>query len=596
MHGKPVAASARDCDAHRARGAGALVRALVLLGAVAAAPAHAASLAVDVEGLDQPYSAAVRSRLEIARYTKRDVSAAQVRRLFRRAEAQIRKALEPYGYYDASVDAKLDEVPGGFRATFRVAPGEPVLVDKLDLRVPDEARALRGVRRALRRFSPKPGERLDHAAYELGKANVQYALFADGYLDAEPAEHRVAVRRAQHRADITLAWDTGVRYRYGATTFDGSQLSDGFLDRYLPWQPGDYYDQDEVLQLQQRLADADYFSLIEVTPDVEHARDGVVPMTVTVARAKRTVYTGGVFVGTDSGPGVRGALDRRWVNRRGHKLKLEAEVSQRLNLFTALYRIPLPGRDERSWNYGAAFRDETTDTSESRTLRLTGNETRLWRGWTRTLGLQYLTGTFTVADEDGDTTLLYPEATLAMKSVDRIDFVRRGWSLGFALRGGYEGLASDTSFAQARADAKWIHSLGRRDRFIARGALGATWVDDFDRLPPELRFFAGGDRTIRGYGFETVGPRNAAGKVIGGKNLAVLSAEYEHWFVRDWGAAVFVDAGDAFTGTDFDARVGAGVGLRWRSPVGMVRVDVGVPVSDRYESGVQLHLVIGPDL
>jgi len=140
-----------------------------------------------------------------------------------------------------------------------------------------------------------------------------------------------------------------------------------------------------------------------------------------------------------------------------------------------------------------------------------------------------------------------------------------------------------------------VRGIGERGRFIVRGTLGATSVDDFARLPPELRFFAGGDRSIRGYEYQEIGPRNARALVIGGEYLAVASAEYEHYFLENWGGAVFVDAGDAFT-DEFDLKLGVGVGVRWRSPVGLVRLDLGVPISDAFESGVQLHLVIGPDL
>jgi translocation and assembly module TamA len=123
-------------------------------------------------------------------------------------------------------------------------------------------------------------------------------------------------------------------------------------------------------------------------------------------------------------------------------------------------------------------------------------------------------------------------------------------------------------------------------------------VGDFDKLPPELRFFAGGDRSIRGYGFQTIGPQNENGLVVGGRYLAVASAEYEYYFTRNWGIATFVDAGDAFsTFGNFRTRIGSGLGLRWRSPVGMLRADIGTPVHDPDgKTGIELHLVIGPDL
>lgn len=561
-----------------------------------AAPAGAARVVVRVAGLEDPLLGAVRGAIELRRYEKRDASNAQIRRLYARAGKQIREALEPFGYYEPKVEPSLDETAEGFVARFVVTPGEPVRVRELDIAIDESALELPSVRRAQRRFHPRVGEPLDHAQYETGKAQIQAALVGDGWLDAELTKHRVEVTAKQHAADVALAWDVGDRYRFGDVAFAGSQFDDAFLARYVPWKDEEYYSQAKLLELQQRLVDADYFAIAEVAPDTEHTADGKVPISVLIAPAKRTVYTGGVFVGTDTGAGVRAGINRRWVNRHGHKLRVDAELAQRRRSLTSLYTIPKPGTDRHQWTFGVTALDEDTTTSQSRTLRLAAADQRDVGQWTRTLGLQLLTGTFEVADERGQSTLLFPEIVFSRKEADNVDFPRRGWSLTAVGRIGAEGVLSDTSFAQVRGDAKWIRGFGRRDRFIARGTLGAMEVDDFSELPPELRFFAGGDRSIRGYGYQAIGPRNESGGVVGGTYLAVASAEWEHYFVRDWGAAAFVDAGDAFSGSDFDTRIGAGVGVRWRSPVGLVRLDFGVPVGDDEESGVELHLSIGPDL
>jgi len=165
----------------------------------------------------------------------------------------------------------------------------------------------------------------------------------------------------------------------------------------------------------------------------------------------------------------------------------------------------------------------------------------------------------------------------------------------YGLRVATEALLSDTTLIQVRAEGKGLRKVGEHGRLIARAALGAMAVDNFDALPPELRFFAGGDRSLRGFDYQQLGETNAAGGVIGGEYLTVASAEYEHYFREDWGAAVFVDAGDAFT-SRFDLNVGAGVGARWKSPVGLVRLDVAYSVVTDLEKGWRIHVVIGPDL
>jgi len=347
------------------------------------------------------------------------------------------------------------------------------------------------------------------------------------------------------------------------------------------------------------------FAIIDVHPDREHAAEGVIPIAVVLAPAKRTVYAAGVFIDTDVGFGVKGAVTRRWVNGYGHKLRVEALVAQRLKTVGAVYSIPLPGPDNRSFNFGANYRDENTDTTKSNTASLVVNETRQWLGFTRTLGLHLLTGDFTIVDPNGNkaldqpgqSTLLYPEVVLEKKKGDDPLFVRDGYALTVIARGS-PGLLSDTQFVQARADGKWIKGFGENQRLIVRGTLGAMEVGDFDKLPPELRFFAGGDRSIRGYAYQTIGPQDQNGLVLGGEDLVVASVEYEYYFKPNWGIATFVDTGDAFTGfSNFKTRIGTGVGLRWRSPVGMVRADIGVPINDPYgKTGVELHLVIGPDL
>lgn len=585
-----------------------------------AGAAQAGRVTVQVDGVEGPLRDAVVAGIEIGQYGERDVTAAQVRRLYDNAEGQVRSALEPYGYYDAKVQGELKDTGGGnYTALLHVTPGEPVRIGTLDIRLDGDADGQRGVQQAIAAFSPGRGQVLDHTAYEKSKATVQAALFGAGYLDAELVTHQVEVQRSANSADIHLAWKVGTRYRLGKTTFEGAQFPDEFLDRYLPWREGDFYTQDQVLLLQQKLIDADYFAVAQVQPDTENAHDGVVPIKVMLGPAKRTIYTAGVFYGTDTGPGVRGGIERRWINRRGHKMKLEALAATQLKTAAATYTIPLPGHDNHSLNFGATFRDEDTDTSTSRTWGLAATDSRLWRGWTRTLGLKFLTGNFEVANLQGDTTLLYPEVSLARKQADDPMFVRKGYSLTVAARAGHGSLLSDTSFGQVTADAKWIRGIGEKSRFIARGSFGATYVDDFDKLPPELRFFAGGDRSIRGYAYQTVGPpldpellpqaqarcdrlreKNKSCKnfVVGGKNLLVASAEYEYYFKPNWGIAAFVDSGDAFSSfSSYEQKTGVGVGVRWRSPVGMIRADIGVPLNkDKDTSAFELHIVIGPDL
>ncbi|HEV2682707.1 MAG TPA: autotransporter assembly complex family protein [Rhodanobacter sp.] len=567
-----------------------------------------AGVQLTVDGVEDPLKGAVVSAVGLSPYATREVSDAQLRRLYERAPDQAKSALEPYGYYEATVTGELQQVGKDWRVTLHVTPGEPVKVTAVDVQLDKTAADIAPIRRAQRALERMKGKPLNHGSYDAARDALSAQLTANGFLDARLLTRRVEVTRANRSATIKLVWQAGPRYRYGRVHFVGSQFNDGFLERYVPFKSGDYFAQDQLLELQQALNGADYFAVVNVLPDVDEAKDGVIDVNVQLAPAKRSIYTGGPFIGTDTGFGVRGGLERRWVNRHGHKWKNELVLAQRLKTLSTLYSIPLPGDNQRSFNFGANFRDANTTTSQSRTLELVGNETRLWHDWVRTLGVHALVGTFTVGKignepdnapgvEHGRSTEVFAEASLSRKQTDNPNFARNGWSINLAARSTAGTLLSDARFSQITADAKWIRAFGakKRNRLILRGSAGYTWTNDFTALPPQLRFFAGGDRSVRGYGFQSIGPRNNNDRVIGGTSLLVASTEVEHYFTRNWGMAAFVDAGNAFSGIDYRPKIGAGLGVRWLSPVGLIRVDLGTPIHDSRAHGIELHLVIGPD-
>jgi len=557
-----------------------------------------AEVSITFEGLNEEQQNAVRAHLELQQYADRDVSRRQANRLFATADQQIQQALQPYGYYHAEVEKELErgEERGHYRAHFRITLGEPVIVSSVKLEVGEDAFAVSAVRDAVQAFHPKEGEPLQHGLYEGSKAAISTALQTSGFFDSKLSQHRVEVIQAANQADIKLAWDSGERYRFGAVSFSDAQFSEQFLHRYVPWQEGQFYSTEQLLTLQQRLVDADYFATVSVQPDLEHRGKAVVPIEALLIPAKRTIYSAGAYVSSDAGPGVRLGVDRRWINSSGHKLGGKVEYSQRLQESSINYRIPKPGLRNRDYSFAAGYRDEETDSSTSRTGRLAISEVLdRWHGFTRTLGLQYLNGDFTIADEERASSVLFAEALLTRKRVDNVMFPERGSSITYGVRFAPQSALSDTSFAQLRAEARWIRPAWGDSRLILRAAAGAMVVKDFDALPPELRFFAGGDRSVRGFDYQQIGETNAEGGVIGGKYVAVASTEFEHYFKPKWGAAVFVDAGDAYSSA-LDANVGAGVGVRWRSPVGIVRVDVAVPVVTQLDRGLRVHVNIGPDL
>ena len=323
------------------------------------------------------------------------------------------------------------------------------------------------------------------------------------------------------------------------------------------------------------------------------------PIKIELTPAKRSRYSAGVSYGTDNGAALRLGLDRRWVNERGHKLKADAELGQRRSQIGVQYRIPelvnLPGW----WNAGLSLRQEEIGGRDSDIGIASVARTARWRG-------NQLAAEFNVHKEryeqasdlqggNSDTFLVYPALRLDRVKADDVLYPQRGYSLSTYVRVGSTALGSDIDFAQVGVSGKWIRALGDDYRVLLRGEVASTWVDDFSRLPPSLRNYAGGDRSVRGYGYQELGPLDLLGEPAGARHLAVVSAEVERNISEQWALAAFVDAGNAFDDRGFEPAIGLGLGVRWRSPVGPVRVDIGHGL-DQPNQVVRIHIGIGPEL
>jgi translocation and assembly module TamA len=560
------------------------------------APAFSATLALKIAGVSSQMEASVRGQLTLSQYLSREVTAAQVQRLLNRSDTEIAEALEPFGYYSPTIVHRFDVEGAELHVEFQVTPGEPVRVTELRIDIPADAAKIPAIARVLDAFAPARGMPLDHAAYERSKAAIGDALTSSGYLTSRIREHRVEVSRAARSARVHLSWECGVRYRFGPMRFPPTALSPALLNQMVPWKQGDYYSVDKVLELQKRLNDADYFSATTLQPRLDQVQADEVPIDATLLPARRDISGGGLYASTDTGAGVNVFWQRRWINEAGHKIKIDTDYAERLKSASVSYRVPFAGPRERAFNFGLSYRDEISDSTEERTSKLVLSESRKWRGFTRILDVQLIGGDFEIGSEHGNSNELFAEAVLTRSNSDDPAFPRHGYASTTALRIAPSNVVSRTRFAQLDARLKWIWPSGNGSRILLRAAFGAMTVDDFDQLPPQLRFFAGGDRSIRGFDYEAVGSKNDAGDVIGGRFLAVLSTEYEHYFGGKWGAAAFVDGGDAFLRHDFDWNIGAGIGVRWKSPVGVVRLDVATPVETDLEKSVRVHLTIGPDL
>ncbi|WP_227978102.1 autotransporter assembly complex protein TamA [Arenimonas daejeonensis] len=527
--------------------------------------------------------------------------------LLRRAPREARGALEPFGYYEPDVQTEVQRTGEQVTVVVTVVLGEPVRVRGHDVTLTGPAESQSALMRRLERFRPRTGQPFHHGTYENSKAGMDRALAELGYFDAEQTVHRVTVSRAERAADIELAWISGERYRLGPATFEGHQFRPGLLEKLVPWQTGEAYDQKELLALQKSLSELDYFGAIDISADPKQAdAERLVPVKVALTPGKRTVYSAGLRYGTDTGLGVTAGIDRRWVNDRGHKLRSLVGLAERRSDLTAQYRIPAFAWLDGWYALSASAREETIDDFTNQLAELIGSRSGRLGKWDLIAAVNFRRERYEVFNDASGrdfaySTLFYPSLWAKWSEADDLLYPRRALGLTVELRAGDSSVGSDIDFLQMRAEGRWVRAFGPRNRLLLRGEAGTTLSGQFDDFPPSLRFYAGGDRSVRGYGYKEIGgfliEPDGNRYVFGGKHLLVGSVEFERMFTREWGGAFFVDGGDAFDGrSDYDLQIGAGFGVRWRSPVGPVRLDIAHGFGDDAQQAVRLHINIGPDV
>ncbi|TWH99112.1 autotransporter secretion outer membrane protein TamA [Luteimonas cucumeris] len=587
----------------------ALVLAALLLFATAPVLARGTIEKVNIHGLDREDDAAmienIESSLSLYDTIGKPQGEARLEYLINQAQRQTRQALEPFGFYSPTITVDAPRNGDNVTVNINVDKGQPVRIRRSDITITGEGEHDRYLREDLADFRPAPQEILDHAVYETSRNQISRRLSDRGYFDADLTRRQVSVTRAEYAADIDLAWDSGRRYDMGPITFHDDYFRPGLFDPLVYWEEGSYFHQGKLDRLRESLVKLDYFSSIDIQTHPEQAVDGLVPIDVNLVRAKRSIYTVGLSYGSESGAGVRLGLERRYVNRRGHKFNSQLDFAQNRKSFITQYRIPA-FRWLDGW-YAVAFTayDEQTDYIDMRNVRTFASRSgEINEHLTAIASVNLLRERWNYGetDENGQriyqySTLFYPELRADYVDVDDRMFPRKGISANLTLRGGLEGAGSDTNFAQLHGTLRWFVGLDPNSRLLLRGEAGTTYTSDLVSMPPSLRFFAGGDRSIRGYAFREVGPRTPPpdNYALGAKHVATATVEYERYLDGSpWGGAVFVDTGSAFDDR-MDLHTGIGIGLRWRSPVGPVRIDIARGLNDP-DSAFEIYLNIGADL
>jgi len=558
-------------------------------------------LYVSVDGVQEKLLDNVLGYLEIQQFhDKTAPSSARVRYMHRSAEKQIQSALQPFGYYRATISSKLEKTPQGWQAHYGINTGPAMTIGSLDLRILGAGRTDPKFKQALAKTTLRKDAILDQAAYEALKKRFQVLASERGYFDAQLKKSQIRIDLANYSAAINLYFDTGERYKLGQTDFKEAHdwIAPELLERFVEIEPGQAYEAADLQQLQGDLSNSDYYKQVEIQASPKSADDLVIPVKVKLQPQKPRKYTFGVGFGTDTGARVSAGVTGRRINRRGHHYNAGILVSQVKYGLAGEYIIPASDPRTDSFGLRASYEDEHSDTRHYKAVNIGGYYKYRDELWLKTYALDYRVERFEVEGNEPTSRLLIPSIDWTRTfpaELDKRIYAAHGTWLQLYLRGAHDAVISDTSFLQPLISAKWIHSFKNRSRVISRATLGTTWVDNFELLPTSLRYFSGGDRTIRGYKYAVIGPLGQNDAVLGGKHLTEVGLEYEVPISEKWSIASFVDYGDAFNDNP-EYKTGLGLGLHWRSPIGPVRIDLGHALDQPPGNNLRLHLTIGPDL
>jgi translocation and assembly module TamA len=556
-------------------------------------------LEIHIRGLEGEALENVRSALAPPPGLVKDgqVDHSWLERFHRQVPGLVRAALEPFGFFAPQVEAELQ--PRGeqqYLLDVAVTPGEPVRVAVLHLDLSGPGRGEAELQRLAADFPLRVGDVLRQDHYEAGKGSLKSRAIDLGYLDAEFTTHRLAVSRGGHQAEIELELATGPLYFFGRPLIHGApDYPDRFLKRYLAFRPGNRFAYQLLGKTQLNFLDSDRFKEVLITPQRQLASGQDIPIGIQLVPSDRRRLRPGIGYGTDTG--VRGSLRYQDVNifHRGHELKLETGLSQVKQTVGADYLIPSPtGLDNLTAIHGKYDREKTeTYTSSKESVELERIQ-RLGANLLGSLYIQLLREDYQVGLTDNRSRLLIPGGRLTLRSVSDPIRRRSGYRLNLEVRGSHPAFFSDTKLLQILADAHLLLPLPWRLSLLARGQ-GATTLqsDRLAEIPASLRFFAGGDQSVRGYSYQSLGPRDASGQVVGGKQLLVGSLELERAIGKHWGVAGFYDAGNAFNSlAELEWAQGAGLGLRYYTLVGPIHLDLARRVGGRSRV-YRVHFSVG---
>ncbi|WP_423840123.1 autotransporter assembly complex protein TamA [Vibrio mytili] len=562
-----------------------------IIGLLAFSHSVYANVSISVEGIDGALKDNVDAYLSSIPEKEYSTSL----RFQARLDHSINEALNALGYYHAIITYTVNEEDE--ELLVNIKKGLPVKVQVMDIVIEGEAKDDSAFSDLLAQSPMKVGGVLNQGDYDSLKSGIRNLGLQRGYFNGDFTLNQLEIIPDYNQANVRLHYDSGIRYHFGAVSITGSQIWEDRVESLRPFDVGEPYLVASVGEYNQNLSNTDWFSSVFVEPDLSMIDEGRnLPIKVTVAPAAKNQLETGIGYSTDTG--VRGTLKwkKPWVSGRGHSFNTALSLSMPEQTITAGYKIPLD--DVLHEYYQVQFGLKHLDNRDTESLESNLALERHWlvdKGWNKTLYVRHLYENYSQGLQEDGVHFLLPGATFTRTRVRGGSMPMWGDKQTVTVEYGDPAVLSATRVLRLLGRTSWIRGIGENHRGLFRLEGGANISEEFEKLSPSLRFFAGGDNNIRGYGYESISPVDSSGALTGAKYIVSSSLEYQYRMYGNWWAATFYDIGDAFNQTP-EWKSGAGVGIRWASPVGPVSFDFAWGLDEPEKNEFRIHFSLGPEL
>ncbi|MGN1357251.1 MAG: autotransporter assembly complex family protein [Succinivibrionaceae bacterium] len=518
---------------------------------------------------------------------------------------EITRAVQVYGYYHPQITVKLAD-----EADFRnglvyveVERGTPVTIEKINVSYGVDSR----VEKLLKDLEVKnkivPGQKFTHVRYESYKSDILANAISRGYLKARITESRAVIYKDENKAEIFLTLDPGVRYKIGRINYIGFDEAQDMAARLSPLKQGAYLDTDDMVTYSQKLYQSGYFQSADVSLDYDHINwadmENVnLPINVRLSRKPYTLAEVGLGFSTDEN--VRFQLSHRnpWINNYGHSFNSRLKVSSVNSFVEGNYIIPHNDPINDYYRINASYEHKDNDDTLYDSFLISGHYViNDPSSWDRDYFVEYGYDDFVQGSNDGWSSLIMPGISLSRTRMDSPIDPAFGYRVTVTFKTSLEKLLSTERISYADIVLKGLFAPTKDSRVLLRYEQGFLIGGSMSSIPPRLRFFAGGDQSIRGFGFEKIAPEDSGGNLLGGRYMSVGSAELQVPVSENLRLATFLDGGVVTNDyrENTDLKMGTGFGIRYLSPVGAIRLDLGFGISEVHMP-IKLHFGIGPGL